>query len=64
MEIEKIYVNTQAAAKLVGKTAGTLANARYLSQGLPYIKARGRVLYDVRDLQRYLEDCKIYPENR
>lgn len=60
----KRYVNAETAAKVLGKTAGTLANDRFFDRGLPYIKTRGRILYDVRDLRQHLEDCKIYPSNR
>jgi len=63
METGKRFVNAETAAKLLGKTAGTLANDRFFNRGVPYIKSRGRVLYDLRDLQKHLEECKIYPQN-
>ncbi len=59
----KRFVNAETAGKLLGKTAGTLANDRFFDRGLPYIKARGRILYDLKDLQKYLDDCKVYPQN-
>lgn len=63
-ETGKRFIDARTAAKLLGKTAGTLANERHFSRGLPYIKARGRILYDTKDITTYLENSKIYPQNR
>jgi hypothetical protein len=53
---------TKDAAKMLGKSAGTLANDRLYGRGLPYIKAGGRILYDTNDIVQYLEKHKIDPE--
>lgn len=52
----------QEVSKFVHKSVGTLANDRLYRRGLPYIKLRGRILYDMADILKYLEDHKIRPE--
>jgi hypothetical protein len=41
------------AAKLLRVSVGTLRDWRYRRTGPDYIKAGTKVLYDVRDLERY-----------
>ena len=53
------YATPEVTGKIVKKTRGTLANDRYLRRGLPYIKDRGRILYDVKDIEAYMESHKI-----
>jgi|OpeIllAssembly_1097287.scaffolds.fasta_scaffold12140_3 hypothetical protein len=61
------YVTPEMAAKLLYRSLGTLANDRWLGRGLPYVKIGGRgrrggrVLYDRRDIEAFLEDHKIRP---
>jgi hypothetical protein len=60
--VKSRYVPTSVAAKLVHLSEGTLANHRTARTGLPYSKVGGRVLYDVYDIQKYLEGKKIVHE--
>ena len=55
MEIEKRYVTTKTAAKIMCTTTNTLAMDRFQKQGLPYIKTRGKVLYDILEIQKYIK---------
>ena len=41
--------------------AKTLANLRTARRGPAYIKLGGRVLYSGRDLNRYIEHCRVEP---
>ena len=70
-EVEKdkdgYYVTPEMASKIMYRSLGALANDRWLRKGLPYIKIAGRgrrggrVLYDRRDIEAFLEDHKIRP---
>ena len=60
---KKKFVNTELAAKALGLSPGTLHNHRYNGTGLPYVKFGSRILYDVADILKYLEDHKVYPAN-
>ena len=64
METENIseYLNTEEAARIVGKSPGTLANDRAARRGLPYIKLGKKVLYCIEDIRRYMENHTIFPE--
>ena len=65
MKVEnKRFVTVETAAKIVGKTPGTLNNDRFLHKGLPYIKNGGLIRYELSDLIAYMQDHKIYPEGR
>jgi hypothetical protein len=60
----KRFIDTKIAAKLLGKAPATLANERHRHCGLPYLKIRGRVLYDLHDVKAYLDNCKVFPQSR
>ena len=47
------------AAKLLRVSVGTLRDWRYLKTGPAYIKAGARVLYDLHDLERYLNAQRV-----
>lgn len=56
---KKQFIPTGEAAKILHLSPGTLANHRTARIGLPYCKLGGRVLYDISDIEKYLEDHKI-----
>lgn len=59
----KKYLKPSGAAEYTEIAKGTLANDRYLSRGLPYIKLKnGAVLYDVEAIDRYMESKTIRHE--
>jgi predicted DNA-binding transcriptional regulator AlpA len=51
-------VSTQEAAALLGLAPQTLSIMRVAGGGPKYVKLGRRVLYDVRDLEAYVEDRK------
>jgi len=57
------FVSTSVAARMLGLTPGTLQNWRLYRRGPRYIKLgsgrSGRVLYDTRDLNEFLESSKV-----
>lgn len=55
------YLTPESTAKLVHRSAGTLANDRWSGRGLPYIKVGGRILYDLKDIEKFMERHKIRP---
>lgn len=48
-----------AAAEYVGYSESTLEKKRLTGDGPPYIKLQGRVVYDTRDLDRWLAERRI-----
>ena len=60
------YLSTETAAKVLCKSEGTLNNMRFYGTGPRYIKMpglRGHVLYDIKDLIKWMDDHKVIPEN-
>lgn len=53
------FLNTSQAAKYINLSPQTLHNFRHLRRGPDYIKAGKKVLYDIQDLDGYLESRKI-----
>lgn len=57
---ENEYINREEAAKMLGKTPGTLAVwASTGSQNLPYYKVGGKVLYKKSDIVAFIESGRI-----
>ena len=52
---EKKYLTAAHAAEYVGYTPNTLAQYRCRGIGPSYVKVRGRVLYAVKELDRWIE---------
>ncbi len=54
---EMKYLTAADAAQYVGYTPNTLAQYRCRKIGPSYLKARGRVLYPIDELDRWVETC-------
>ena len=54
-QLERKYLTAADAAQYVGYTPNTLAQYRCRRIGPSYVKARGRILYAVEDLDRCVE---------
>ena len=54
-------LNTKEAAEKLGLSPGTLEVWRCLGKGPRYIKIGRRVGYDLKDLDAYVESCKVVP---
>jgi hypothetical protein len=52
---ERKYLTAADAAEYVGYTPNTLAQYRCRRIGPSYVKARGRVLYAIKDLDEWVE---------
>ncbi len=52
------YVDTRAAARRVGLSESTMRRMRREDRGPPYVRKGRRVLYDVRDLDAWMEAGK------
>lgn len=59
---EKKYLKATDAAEHIGYTPNTLAQYRCLKIGPAYIKVRGRVLYAVEDLDKWVESHRQFEE--
>lgn len=51
-------------SRLTGLSMETLAQWRSHKKHIPYLKVGGRVRYDVRDIQAYLERCRVSVSER
>ncbi|NDV23844.1 AlpA family transcriptional regulator [Desulfovibrio sp. JC022] len=54
-------LSTKEAAEKLGLSPGTLEVWRCLGKGPRYIKIGRRVGYDLKDLDAYVESCKVLP---
>lgn len=57
--MEQRYLSTKEAAEILRTTPGQLANLRLRGEGPPYIKLQRKCLYDVRDVEGWLECRRI-----
>jgi hypothetical protein len=62
--MSKRYYSREEAAEYCGLGLSTLNNLACAGQGPQYIKAFGRVLYDVADLDAWLQSMKVDPSTR
>jgi len=60
--IQKIVVE-KGAAEFTGFAVQTLRNWRFLGKGPPYLKIGRSVRYQLDDLDAFLSDRRIEPEN-
>ena len=54
----KRFLNTREAADYVGLSAKTLVRWRVTGEGPRYIKRSNRVIYEVVDLDAWMEECR------
>ncbi|WP_437203481.1 helix-turn-helix domain-containing protein [Planctomicrobium sp. SH664] len=53
------FLDTRDAARMLNHSPITLACWRQRGVGPSYVKMRGKVLYQRKDLQRYIDDHRI-----
>jgi len=59
---EKRYVTEIELAKVISKSRAGLQLDRYKGVGLPYIRlGRRRIVYDLKAVERYMQDNTITP---
>lgn len=52
-------LTTKEAAKYLGLSLATLKKWRQRKQGLSYLKLGSRVFYELKELDKFLVNCKI-----
>lgn len=57
----KKYVDERTTAEILGIGVQTLRNDRCLGRGLPYVKLKRSVRYDLDDVYTFMESHKIQP---
>ncbi len=57
--MEHRYLTTKETAELMRTTAGVLANLRMRGEGPRYIKLDRKCLYDLRDVESWLDHRRI-----
>jgi len=60
--VDKRFVTTEEAARILHKTPQTLRNDRHHRRGPIYYKLGKKVFYELSDLYHYLESKKVEPE--
>jgi hypothetical protein len=53
------FITTSEAATLFKFSAGHLANLRAQKRGPAYYKRGGKILYDIRDLERWVKEERV-----
>jgi hypothetical protein len=56
------FLSTTEAAHYLNTTRGTLANLRLQGNGPPYVKQTRKVLYDLNDLEIWLNRQKVFTD--
>ena len=56
--MERRLLTTKEMAEILRTSSGQIANLRMRGEGPPYLKFSRRVLYDVRDLEEWLDGHK------
>ena len=62
MELAQKYVDEKVVSSLTNRAIQTLRNDRFKGEGLPYIKLKRQVRYDLNDVYEFMESRKIRPE--
>jgi predicted DNA-binding transcriptional regulator AlpA len=62
--LPKRYLSREEAARYTGLGHSTLNNLACAGKGPLYIKSFGRVMYDVADLDAWLQSMKVDPTTR
>ncbi|MCB1551950.1 MAG: helix-turn-helix domain-containing protein [Alphaproteobacteria bacterium] len=56
---QKRYLSEKQTADYIGLSVKTLQRMRVSGNGMPFIKAGARVLYDINDLNAYMSARKV-----
>lgn len=56
---QKRYLSEKQTAEYIGLSVKTLQRMRANGNGMPFIKAGARVLYDINDLDHYMNARKV-----
>ena len=57
--MERRFLTSKETAELIRTTAGVLANLRMRGEGPRYIKLNRKCLYDLRDVENWLDRRRI-----
>jgi hypothetical protein len=57
--MERRFLTTKEVAIMLRTSPGQLANLRMRGEGVPFLKFDRRVLYDIKDLEQWLDSHKI-----
>jgi len=59
---KKVLINEHEAADMIGLKVGTMRIRRIRKQPPVYFKIGKRVMYDVEELQAYIESGRVMPD--
>lgn len=60
--MEKRYLTKQEVSELTGISISTLNYWVYSKNNIPFIRAGGKILFDIKDVENFLDKNKIRPE--
>src|SRR5438270_13817691 len=63
LQLQRRFLNTRKAAEYTGIPANTLRWMRYVGVGPKFYKPRGRALYDVADLNAFMDSGRRVPSS-
>jgi hypothetical protein len=59
MDLAPKYLTEVQVAEITGRALSTLRNDRFCRRGFPYIKIGRSVRYNLDDIVRHMESCRI-----
>jgi hypothetical protein len=60
---QRTLIDEKKLAEIINRSVQTLRNDRCQGRGLPFIRIGGSIRYDLADVERYLKQNRIDPEN-
>ena len=63
MNDSRLWVDEKKASEITGRAVQTLRNDRNKCKGFPYHKIGSKVLYKLTDIETFMDQHRIVPEN-
>lgn len=60
-QIQKRLITIDELATLTGLSVGTLYQWKSQKKGIPFVKMGRLVKYDLRDVEKFIEEHKVHP---
>lgn len=62
-QIKKRLITINELAALTGLSIGTLYQWKSQKKGIPYVKIGRLIKYDLKDVEKFIDEHKVYPND-